>query len=300
MIFANYIWIRIFYMEIIGEIKNTSGHTVFKMFISKALPRKNNFRHHKHTEFEFSLILSGSGNYKIGGKVYDIQKNDVFIFGTNEQHCITDIEEGGMNILNIHIQPSYMWDTNSINGKLNFMKVFFDRNNNFTNRIDRNNPVKKEIISLINNIKIEFLNKKPDYEIIIKQYAVKSFVLIMREFNYVNLNLDIDIQQKSLKKIKEAVNFINDNYLETITLEEVAAKVFMNKSYFCTLFKKYNGITPWEYILIKRTEKAIDLLKTTDDNILNIALQCGFNNTANFNKIFKKITGTVPKLFKHD
>jgi len=284
-------------MQILGEIKNSNGHNVLKMFISEAEPRKNNFRFHKHTEFELSLILKGKGFYKVSDKIYDIKENDIFIFSTNEQHCITDIDEGNMKILNLHIQPSFLWDNSNFE-KMNFMKVFFDRNYNFTNRLERSNVECAKIKETILNIKNEFDYKKPDFDIVIKQNIIMCLIIIMRNFDCVNMNTKMGFHKNNFEKIKNSLDFINDNYLENITLEQIAKSVFMPKAYFCTVFKKLNGITPWEYVLIKRIEKAIELLKTNDDNILNIALQCGFNNTANFNKIFKRITGTVPKLVK--
>lgn len=69
----------------------------------------------------------------------------------------------------------------------------------------------------------------------------------------------------------------------------------MSRNYFCTVFKELNGLTPWEYINIKRINKAIELLKNTNLSITLIASQCGYNNTANFNKNFKQITGQTPK-----
>ena len=56
-----------------------------------------------------------------------------------------------------------------------------------------------------------------------------------------------------------------------------------------------NGLTPWEYINIKRINKAVDLLKSSDLSISSVATQCGYNNMANFSRIFKQITGTTPK-----
>ena len=54
----------------------------------------------------------------------------------------------------------------------------------------------------------------------------------------------------------------------------------------------------WDYICIKRIEEALSLIKTTDKNILDIALECGFNNSANFNKILKKYTNLLPSAFR--
>lgn len=54
-------------------------------------------------------------------------------------------------------------------------------------------------------------------------------------------------------------------------------------------------MTVWDYINIKRIDKAVNLLTKTNDTVINIASKCGFNSPANFNRIFKKITGLTPK-----
>lgn len=81
-------------------------------------------------------------------------------------------------------------------------------------------------------------------------------------------------------------------------LDELAEIASMSKSYFSTVFKKLNGISPWDYLISKRISFAAELLKNTDKTILEIALECGFNNTANFNRAFKKITGKTPSEYK--
>ena len=60
------------------------------------------------------------------------------------------------------------------------------------------------------------------------------------------------------------------------------------------VFKKFNGVSPWEYITIKRVERAIELLRTTDLTKLEIADQCGFTSSSNFYKAFFHVTGKKP------
>ena len=57
-------------------------------------------------------------------------------------------------------------------------------------------------------------------------------------------------------------------------------------------------MTAWDYVNIKRIEKSLGLLKNTDDTVLSVAAECGYNNTANFNRIFKKITGLTPAEYR--
>ena len=65
------------------------------------------------------------------------------------------------------------------------------------------------------------------------------------------------------------------------------------------IFKKTVGISLWDYITSKRIETAMAFLSNKDDcNMLDIAVNCGFNNTANFNKAFRRVTGLTPTEFR--
>ena len=92
-----------------------------------------------------------------------------------------------------------------------------------------------------------------------------------------------------------------EEHLDTpLTLKEIADVACMSPSYFSTVFKKLNGVSPWEYITIKRVEKAIVMLKSTDLTKLAIAEQCGFSSSSNFYKAFTHVTGKKPGDFIPD
>jgi transcriptional regulator GlxA family with amidase domain len=68
----------------------------------------------------------------------------------------------------------------------------------------------------------------------------------------------------------------------------------MSPNYFSAFFKLSTGFSPIEYLNKMRVAKSIEMLRETDYSIAQIALECGFNNLANFNKIFKHFTETTP------
>ena len=86
---------------------------------------------------------------------------------------------------------------------------------------------------------------------------------------------------------------------EEIKLNDLANIAGLSPNYFSHLFKKNNGISLWDYITAKRIEKAINILRHNRElTILEIALECGFNNTTNFNKAFKKQKCLTPSEFR--
>jgi len=65
------------------------------------------------------------------------------------------------------------------------------------------------------------------------------------------------------------------------------------------IFSRLNGVSPWDYLTAKRVEKAASLLRSERGlTMLEIATRCGFNNTANFNRAFKKYQNRTPSSYR--
>lgn len=96
-------------------------------------------------------------------------------------------------------------------------------------------------------------------------------------------------------KIRE---YIEENYAQSITLEEIANYVHMNKSYISYLFKKEMGENISEYLLSIRLEKAQNMLRNSKKSIQETANEVGFSELAYFSKVFKKKVGMSPLEFR--
>ena len=72
----------------------------------------------------------------------------------------------------------------------------------------------------------------------------------------------------------------------------------MNEQYFCRFFKKALGKSPISYLNEYRIKQAMLLLQTTDMPVMDICLDCGFNNLGNFLREFKKNTGLTPLQYR--
>ncbi|NLY66275.1 MAG: helix-turn-helix transcriptional regulator [Tissierellia bacterium] len=99
--------------------------------------------------------------------------------------------------------------------------------------------------------------------------------------------------------IKRAIEEMNNNYSESISLKDMADFLGLNKCYFCDLFKKETGKTYSQLLNEIRVEKSLDLLLNTNMTILEIALAVGYNNQNYYNMAFKKIMGTTPLKYRN-
>lgn len=283
-------------MKIIHEIQ--FNHTdALRMFTSTATPRKGNLRIHYHSLIEISLILRGNGVYKVIDKLYPIAAGDVFFFRPNEAHCITDIEEEGMELLNLHIAPYYLYTNFQSALNSNYIKILASNFPLNSNKINDTLPEEqiREIQNLFLHARRELENQKSDYNVIANNYISTILVLISRPYENQRVSKK---ENQNYKNLLSAVKYIDSHYKENFSLDTLARQVAYSRCYFSSVFKKCMGMSVWDYVCIKRIEEALTLIKTTDRNILDIALACGFNNTVNFYKIFKKYTNVSPGAFR--
>ena len=283
--------------KIIADNSNTTLLELYNSTVEQGTTLKN--REHHHTQFEISLFKSGSGEYTVGERVYRFRPGDVFIFSTHEQHCITRVDEGErMLLMNIQFEPRYIWSANNDLMDLKFLGIFFNRNEQFENRLDRDNPATVELCKLMLRMEEEFRQTRAEYELMVKVILLNILVNLMRDFSYTEKYKSYDVDSDSLVRIENAIEYIDNNITEEIKLEDVAKSANISRAYFCTVFKKLNGITVWDYITTKRIELAMRTIRNSNKTMLEVACECGFNNTANFNRAFKKITGITPSQYK--
>jgi len=100
-------------------------------------------------------------------------------------------------------------------------------------------------------------------------------------------------------EINAAIYYIRNHYQEKIYLSDFEKIVHMSRNYFVRVFKECTSLSPYEYILHYRVDKAKELLRTSDYSVSQISFKVGFESESNFIKYFKKITGKTPLQFRN-
>ena len=100
--------------------------------------------------------------------------------------------------------------------------------------------------------------------------------------------------------IKELCQYILDNINNEITLEKLEKEFYYSKYYIIRVFKSYTGYTIKEFINTIKVLKTINPLIFTDDTILKIALNGGFNSQEYYSEIFQSTIGTSPLKFRKE
>ncbi len=110
----------------------------------------------------------------------------------------------------------------------------------------------------------------------------------------------IKITDSSEEKLAKVIEFINENYIEDISREGLAAAIDINPNYLSSLFNAFTGKKIHEYINLLRIKAAAELIKSTDKKIIDIAFSVGFINLSTFIRAFKKEIGKTPKEYREE
>ncbi len=105
-------------------------------------------------------------------------------------------------------------------------------------------------------------------------------------------------EDKANRYVRRAVEFIQRNYCNPIKVTDVADYVCINRSYLYTLFEKFIGMSPQQFLATYRLTKAAEMLMIPDLPVESIALSCGYQDPLTFSKAFKLIKGVSPSVYK--
>ncbi|NMG20240.1 AraC family transcriptional regulator [Brasilonema bromeliae] len=96
-------------------------------------------------------------------------------------------------------------------------------------------------------------------------------------------------------QLQQAIDYIHTHLNRDLSLAEIAEVINISPTYFASLFKRATGISPHQYVIQQRVERAKSLLSKTDLAIADIALQVGFSSQSHLTQQFKRLTGMTPK-----
>ncbi|MBR2278119.1 MAG: helix-turn-helix transcriptional regulator [Eubacterium sp.] len=125
------------------------------------------------------------------------------------------------------------------------------------------------------------------------QQSEAIFKMLMRM-----LDMQNSANEATLSSTETAKEYIKQNYQNNLSVSQIARAVNLSPSYFSRIFKDNTALSPYDYLLSVRLDKAKELLINSHLPVSEIAYRCGFNSTSNFICFFKKETCLSPLKFR--
>lgn len=254
---------------------------------------------HFHSTMEITLIMDGEGFYKINDSKHSFVGGDCFIFDSMEPHNIFSTRSTShLKYLSINFLPSFVSSLEISDFNLQYLAPFY-----FTDRsckIPHTAYCAPMILNLFKDIQTSLYTKEEGYSLMVKAQLFTLLAHIAHHYqgHYTSISSakqKTPVLQDSFTKV---LDYIEKNLTQDITIDQLSQIAAMNRYYFSTFFKKHMSESPVQYITRKRINLAIQLLKNNNLSVLEVALQSGFNNAANFNRAFKQLTGYSPSEYR--
>lgn len=250
---------------------------------------------HWHEALEINLVTSG----KV--KVYTTNQSQVFQAGEgfftnsnilvsmeNIQDCILDSHLFHPVFLSGHFKS--VFETKYLN------PVTQNRNLDIICLRDTD-PVQKQVLRKLQQL--SGLQPHPDTEFQTRNLLSEIWLLLLEVIR----NTDSSSFQggsKNQDRILTMIAFIQENYTQKLTLEDIADSAAVSTRECLRCFQSSIHQSPMDYLISYRIQVAKKMLETTDHSITEIALRCGFNSNSYFTKIFHRTYGKTPNAFRKE
>lgn len=212
--------------------------------------------------------MRGIQHYNLDGSLQLSYKNGVMLFNPEQAHDGMAHDETGLDYIMLYIKPQLL------------LEVIENKDIvRFSSPIVYDYQLVQRILSLSNAI----LNNEED--------ALCSELLISLTDILIQNNLSTD-NKKDNNLIRKAKVMLHSNLENVLKLDELCNQLNLSKFQFIRLFKAHTGITPYQYYLNCKIERAKQLIDMNKD-IYSAVAECGFVDLTHLNKHFKGVYGTT-------
>ncbi len=282
-----------FLKNIHREITPLSPEDSFLVF--DRLKSEFDFPIHFHPEYELNFIGNGKGVRRIvGDSIEEIEELELILVGPNLHHGWQNHNCKSKKIHEITLQfHKNLLDNNILNRKImKPIKDMLDRSIHgilFSKKTALETQQRISQLSKLDSMDyfLEFLSILHDLANSRNQRLLSTYTVNRDSFE----NSD---------KIKTIYEYVQEHYNKKLMLSDVAELINMSPVSFNRFMKKRTGKTFVDYVNDVRIGVAAMKLIENDSSISEIAFNCGFNNIANFNRVFKNLKNSTPSQYKRE
>jgi len=247
---------------------------------------------HQHSEIQISYVEQGAGTLIVGDTINTFSPGDILVLGGYLPHVFrTDTKFSEETVV-----YTLFFDKNSF-GKhffdlpdMGIIRDFFNESEYGMKLLNPKDKIIKLFLSLKNQNKVQRISSL----LLIIDLITKAEKIALSSFVYKKKYTDDEG-----KRMNDVFNYSMENYMEPITLENIAEIANMSRNAFCRYFKKRTNKTFFQFLIEIRVEHACKYLyRNPDQSISSISGLCGFQNIANFNRKFKEVKGITPSHYR--
>ena len=237
---------------------------------------------HFHSDYEIYYLSKGHVRYIIADRIFNLSAGDIALIPSGVIHNTSYDNELTERLL-INFPGNTIQNTELLNI--------------FSNGVIRlSEPKRFEFESLFKKICDEKERSDAYSRDLIISHLCEILVYLTRSAKR-TVTPKLDGYSRIMQ---DAVEYINKNFSSDITLDDIARRSSLSRSFFSKKFKEVTGFGFSEYLTLVRIKAAEKLLSEGKKSITEIAFECGFNDSSYFASKFKDLIGTTPKRYQKE
>lgn len=247
------------------------------------------FDTHSHSAVEIILPYQGVPVYQLEDREYAVQPGEILILPSDCRHALTEPDDISRDLLLFEPTPLTIMRDRPDLGDIMKQPIHLHGQSEWQQTVGR----------LLIQVVDCYLRKERLWNTECYSYLMKVYALLGRYTR----STDRLAQQGESRKIESAImnsamTFINERYMEDISLEDVAVFAGFSKYYFSRLFKQFAGLSFSEFLTRKRLNVASEMLIHTQLPVKQIVQAAGFGSVAAFNRVFREQKQCTPSQYR--
>ena len=275
-------------MKIKKEIVQIPQGQSFRLFAPRL---KNYFFWHYHPEYELVYVEARTGIRHVGQNISSFMGSDLVLIGSNIPHLNFDygIETAYRQIV-VQLKENFLGNAIYQTPEFAAIQQLFDK---AYMGLTFSGKTKDVVAKKLKDI--QGLNHFDQLLSLLEVFQILATSKEIRELNEQDTSVKLFLNDKI--RMGAVYKYIHANYHQTTDVNEIAASVHLSTAAFCRYFKKQTKMTFTEFVNQYKITQAKTML-LQDKSISEVCYESGFESLSYFNKLFKKVTGENPSVFK--
>ncbi len=258
---------------------------------------QNSFPWHWHPEIELTWIMSGQLEYFVNDKKYLLSEGEGLFGNSNSLHSGYMKDQTECSYVSVTFHPRFIYGYENSLLQTKYVDFITANESWHSLKLQKDVGWHQDILAQIKSIYQLSQSLAPDFEL--QVHLILTGVWQKLYQYYSSLPASEQQPQKHLARLKDILSFIQENYTQELTLNEIADHVNICKSECCRFFKKYMKMTIFDYILFLRIQNSLALLRE-GESVTKIASMTGFSSPAYYGQIFKRYMGCSPSRYRKE
>lgn len=273
------------------EIVNYRNSSTVRIWYNEQL---ENYPLHWHNSLEILLPVSDCYYATVNETTNCIQEGEIFFIPPGTLHSVyPSPTSNGVRFV-------YLLDLSVMAHLKDFAGIQPLLSTPFLMNRENSPEIYKDIFDLLMQMQIEYFRKNLYSELTV--YALLMTMFAKLGTNYSNRLATADIQagkqREYAKQFNDLLAYIDEHYMDALTLEDTASLMGFSKFHFSRLFKDYTGYTFCDYLNYRRIKATEELLPHAELPITEIAMQVGFSSISTFNRLFREYKKCSPSEYR--